>query len=52
MQREDPDLVVLGAISTGGLAGMLIGSTAEKLIYQLDCSLLVVKPEDFVCPIQ
>ena len=52
VQHEDPDLVVLGTISRGGLAGMLVGNTAEKLIYELDCSLLTIKPADFVCPLE
>jgi len=50
-EREQPDLVVMGTISRGGLAGLLVGNTAEKLLYQLDCSILTVKPEDFVCPL-
>lgn len=49
--EKDPDLVVMGTISRGGIAGMLVGNTAEKLLYRLDCSLLTVKPEDFVCPL-
>jgi len=48
---RDPDLVVLGTVSRGGIAGVLVGNTAERLVYHLDCSLLVVKPEDFVCPV-
>ena len=51
-EEKDPDLVVMGTISRGGLAGMLVGNTAEKLLHRLDCSLLTVKPEDFVCPLK
>jgi len=43
---RDPDLVALGSVSRGGLAGLLLGNTAEKLLYRLDCSLLTVKPDD------
>jgi universal stress protein E len=46
-----PDLVVLGTISRGGLAGLLVGNTAERVLPHLDGSLLVVKPADFVSPI-
>lgn len=46
-----PDLVVMGTISRGGIAGMFVGNTAEKLLYRLDSSLLTVKPPDFVCPL-
>ena len=50
-EKLDPDLVVMGTISRGGIAGMLVGNTAERLLYQLDCSILTVKPEDFGCPV-
>jgi len=47
-----PDLVVMGTIARGGIAGMLVGNTAERLLQRLDCSLLTVKPADFVCPVE
>ena len=50
-ERIDPDLVVMGTVSRGGVAGLLVGNTAERLLGRLDCSLLTVKPDDFVCPI-
>jgi universal stress protein E len=51
VERLDPDLVVLGSVSRGGIAGLLIGNTAERLLGRLDCSILTVKPDDFVCPV-
>ena len=50
VQKKNPDLVVMGSVSRGGLPGFVVGNTAEKLLYQLECSLLVIKPEDFVSP--
>ena len=50
-ERLDPDLVVMGTVSRGGVAGLLVGNTAERLLGRLDCSLLTVKPDDFVCPV-
>lgn len=47
----DADLVVMGTIGRGGLAGMLIGNTAERTLALVESSLLAVKPPDFVCPI-
>jgi universal stress protein E len=41
-------IVVMGAISRSGLKRLLIGNTAEKLIDDLPCDVLVVKPRDFV----
>jgi universal stress protein E len=50
--RVHPDVVALGTISRSGFAGFLVGNTAERLLHRLDCSLLTVKPEDFVCPLE
>lgn len=50
-QQVSPDLVVMGSVSRGGIAGFLVGNTAERLIDRLDCSLLTVKPDDFICPV-
>jgi len=52
VKEKQPDLVVMGTISRGGIAGLVVGNTAEKLLYQLDCSLLTVKPDDFVSPVE
>lgn len=46
-----PGLVVMGTVSRGGMPGLLMGNTAERLIDRIDCALLTVKPEDFVCPV-
>jgi len=32
-------------------AGHLIGNTAEKILHQVDCSVLTVKPDGFVSPV-
>ena len=50
-KRLAPDVVVLGTISRAGIPGLLVGNTAERLLGILDCSLVVVKPDDFVCPV-
>jgi universal stress protein E len=50
--RVAPDLVVMGSVSRGGIAGWLLGNTAQRLVERLDRSLLTVKPDDFVCPVR
>jgi len=45
------DLIVMGTLSRSGLSGFLIGNTAEKVLQQVDCSMLTVKPEGFVTPV-
>lgn len=51
VEHFQPDLLVMGTVSRGGIAGFLVGNTAERLLDRVDCSLLTVKPEDFVCPV-
>lgn len=45
------DLVVLGTAARRGVAGFLIGNTAERIIERLSCSVLIVKPDGFVSPV-
>lgn len=51
LEHLDPDLVVMGTVSRGGIPGLLMGETAERVLPRTTCSLLVVKPEGFVSPI-
>ncbi|HTU17011.1 MAG TPA: universal stress protein [Gemmataceae bacterium] len=46
------DLLVMGTIARSGMAGVMIGNTAERLLPELSCSLLAVKPKDFVSPVR
>ena len=46
------ELVVMGTISRGGIRGVLVGNTAERVLGSLSCSLLTVKPDDFESPVQ
>jgi universal stress protein E len=41
------DIVVMGAISRSGLKRALIGNTAERVLHELTCDVLVVKPATF-----
>jgi nucleotide-binding universal stress UspA family protein len=45
------DLLAVGSSARHGVAGVLPGNTAERLLTTIDCSLLVVKPDDFVRPL-
>ena len=40
-------IVVMGAISRSGIKQLLIGNTAERIIDELSCDILVVKPAGF-----
>ena len=46
-RRLRSSVVVMGAISRSGLKRLFVGNTAERVIDQLPCDLLVVKPQRF-----
>jgi nucleotide-binding universal stress UspA family protein len=46
------DLLVMGTVARGGIPGMLIGNTAERVLRKLPCSVLAVKPDGFVSPVR
>jgi nucleotide-binding universal stress UspA family protein len=50
-REEQVDLIIMGTICRTGIAGFLIGNTAERILQQVDCSVLTVKPEGFVSPV-
>ena len=52
VQQGGFELVVMGSLGRSGVAGVLIGETAETVIRSVRCSVLVVKPPGFVCPIE
>lgn len=51
-QQIQADLIVMGTVCRTGVAGFLIGNTAESLLSEIKCSVLAVKPEGFETPIQ
>jgi universal stress protein E len=46
------DLLIMGTIGRSGIAGIVLGNTAERLLPEVQCSVLAVKPRDFQCPVQ
>ena len=47
----EPGLVIMGTVARTGIAGFLIGNTAEAMLEQLNCSVLAIKPQGFVTPV-
>jgi hypothetical protein len=47
VQRFGTDVLVMGAVSRSRLVAPIIGNTAERVIDQVDCDVLVVKPAGF-----
>ncbi len=51
VEEEHPDLLVMGSLSMGGRPGFHMGTVAERVLGQVDESILTFKPGDFVCPV-
>lgn len=47
----DAELVVVGSTGRTGVAGFLLGNTAEEVTARVARSVAVVKPDDFVSPV-
>lgn len=52
VEQRGINLLVMGAISRSRLDSALLGHTAERLLDECACDILVVKPEGFVDPSQ
>jgi universal stress protein E len=51
IEEHNVDLLVMGTIARGGIPGFVLGNTAERLLPQIRCSVLAIKPDDFVSPV-
>ena len=51
-KAEKIDLLVMGTVCRTGIPGFLIGNTAEKVLADVDCSVLTAKPEGFQSPVK
>ena len=45
VKNKNVNLLVMGAISRGNIENALIGNTAERVLENSDCDLLIIKPE-------
>jgi nucleotide-binding universal stress UspA family protein len=46
------DLLVMGTVVRTGIAGAVIGNTAERCLGKVECSVLALKPAGFVSPVE
>ena len=51
IEKLQIDLIVMGTVARTGLAGVIMGNTAEDILSQIDCSVLAIKPPGFKTPI-
>lgn len=50
-KRKKIELIVMGTVCRTGLAGFIVGNTAENILQQVDSSVLTIKPDGFVFPV-
>ncbi len=51
-RKKRVELLVMGTVVRTGIQGFLIGNTAERVLNQVNCSVLTVKPDGFVTPVK
>ena len=51
IESHDIELLVMGSVARAGIPGLLIGSTAESVLGEVNCSVLTVNPDGFISPI-
>ena len=51
-KHQAVELIVIGTVGRSGVKGLLLGSTAERVLDTCNCSILTIKPDNFVSPIE
>lgn len=51
-RRLHINLIVMGTVARTGLSGLIMGNTAETILRSVGCSVLTVKPDGFVSPVE
>lgn len=51
-KKEQVDLILMGTLARTGVPGFFMGNTSETILNQIDCSILAVKPEGFISPVE
>lgn len=51
VEKIEPSVLVMGTLARKGIAGLIVGNTAERVLTSIDASLLAVKPPWFVSPV-
>lgn len=51
LQQYEINLLVMGTMARSGLPAVVMGNSAERLLPEVQCSLLALKPSNFVSPV-
>jgi len=49
--EHEADVLVMGTVCRTGIAGYIIGNTAEDVLSEVECAVVAVKPGGFVTPV-
>jgi universal stress protein E len=52
LSHHENNLLVLGTSASDGISRMIKRGRSERLLSRVSCSLIAVKPSDFVCPVK
>ena len=52
VSKNNIDVLVMGTVARSGIPGFLVGNTAEKILNQVDCSVMALKPKKWKSPIK
>jgi nucleotide-binding universal stress UspA family protein len=52
VSKNNIDILVMGTVARSGVPGFIVGNTAEKIINQIDCSVMALKPRKWKSPIK
>lgn len=52
VESEGIDVLVMGTVARTGIAGLVMGNTAERVLRRLHGNILAVKPATFVSPVE
>ena len=52
VSENDIDILVMGTVARSGVPGFLVGNTAEKILNEVDCSVMALKPKNWESPIK
>ncbi|KTC68799.1 universal stress protein family protein [Legionella birminghamensis] len=52
VSEKQIDVLIMGTVARTGLAGFIIGNTAENILQKINCSLWALKPPGFISPVK
>jgi universal stress protein E len=51
VEERNIDLILMGTVNNGLIPGFFIGSAAEAVLNSVRCSVLTIKPDEFISPV-